>query len=209
MAGWRAAGFFLPVRVLSTIFRRLFLQRPQTTFDAGELRFSGNLGELAQPTAFAQRIVQARKIPWVVYAKLPLGGLEQVFAYLGRYTHRVASSNSRLLRLEGNRVSFRWKDYRHHEKAKVMFLEVFEFIRRVLLHTLPDGFDRIRHYGFLANGHGTAKLALCCPRLAVVPLANTTDREPEQRQIARSSQPFFPCSSYGGVMAIRDALPAQ
>ena len=155
-------GFFLPVRVLSRLFRRLFLQSLQAAFDAGDLGFFGNLAQLAQPTVFAQQLAILRRSEWVVYAKPPFGGPEQVLAYLGRYTHRVAISNSRLVSLIDGRAAFRWKDYRHHHKTKVMTLNVDEFIRRFLLHTLPDGFHRIRHYGFLANGHRQDK-----PRCAV------------------------------------------
>jgi hypothetical protein len=126
-----------------------------------------------------------RRVEWVVYAKPPFGGPAQVLAYLGRYTHRVAITNSRLFDVTDRQVAFRWRDYRHHGKAKVMTLGADEFIRRFLLHTLPDGFHRIRHYGFLANGHRAENLALCRRLLAVPALepdpsptedAATTDR---------------------------------
>ena len=149
-------GFFLPVRVLSRLYRRLFLEALQDAFEAGRLRFFSDLARLAEPAAFAQLIAKTRKIDWVVYAKPPFGGPEQVLAYLGRYTHRVAIANSRLTSIDNGQVAFRWKDYRHHDKAKVMTLDADEFIRRFLLHTLPDGFHRIRHYGFLANGSRVA-----------------------------------------------------
>ena len=145
-------GFFLPVRVLSALYRRLFLEHLLAAFNSGGLCFFGDLTGLAEPTAFARRIAQMRMIDWVVYAKPPFGGPEQVLAYLGRYTHRVAIANSRITSLDNAQVAFRWKDYRHHDKTKVMTLAADEFIRRFLLHTLPDGFHRIRHYGFLANG---------------------------------------------------------
>ena len=202
-------GFFLPVRVLSMLFRRLFLQHLQSAFDAGELRFSGALVDLAKPAVFAQRLAQVRRVPWVVYAKPPFGGPEQVLAYLGRYTHRVAIANSRLLELTEDRVSFRWKDYRHHNKAKVMSLEVFEFIRRFLLHSLPDGFHRIRHYGFLANGHRTAKLALCRQLLAVVPSVNTSQTASDRPLAAQSIKSLQLCPCCGGTMVTLDALPPQ
>jgi hypothetical protein len=160
-------GFFLPVRVLSRLFRRLFLNELRIAFEAGDLGFFGDLAELAEPVAFARRLRELRRVEWVIYAKPPFGGPEQVLAYLGRYTHRVAIANSRLVTMDGGRVGFRWKDYRHHGKTKVLNLDPFEFIRRFLLHTLPDGFHRIRHYGFLANGHRAAKLALCRTLLAV------------------------------------------
>jgi len=152
------SGFFLPVRLLSRLFRRLFLAELRAAFAAGELGFFGPLAELAEPAAFARRLNELRQVEWVVYAKPPFGGPEQVLAYLGRYTHRVAIANSRLVTMSDGQVAFRWKDYRRHGRAKVMTLAADEFIRRFLLHTLPDGFHR---YGFLANGHRAAKLALC------------------------------------------------
>src|SRR5438094_340586 len=160
-------GFFLPVKVLSHLYRRLFLTRLQAAFDMGQLRFFGDLASLAAPAAFAAWLRPLRAIRWVVYAKRPFGGPEQVLDYLGRYTHRVAIANSRLVGLAEGRVSFRWKDYRHHHKQKVMTLGADEFIRRFLLHVLPDGFHRIRHYGYLANGGRAANLAHCRRLLAV------------------------------------------
>ena len=122
-----------------------------------------DLAGLAAPEAFAACLQPLRATPWVVYAKRPFGGPEQVLDYLGRYTHRVAIANSRLVGLHDSRVSFLWKDYRHHDKRKVMTLDADEFIRRFLLHVLPDGFHRIRHYGYLANGQRAAKLAAVPP----------------------------------------------
>lgn len=180
-------GFFLPVRVLSRLFRRLFLENLQAAFDAGELRFFGDLAELAQPAAFDRHLTGLRQIEWVVYAKPPFGGPASVLAYLGRYTHRVAIANSRLINLTDGRVAFRWKDYRHHDKTKVMTLDADEFIRRFLLHSLPDGFHRIRHYGFLANGHRAAKLALCRKLLAVAPPAVTSAATRDIRQHRRQT----------------------
>jgi hypothetical protein len=136
-------SFFLPVRVLSRLFRRLFLKNLQTAFDAGDLSFFGKLAELAQPATFARRLAEVRRIEWVVYAKPPFGGPAQVLAYLGRYTHRVAIANSRLVSVTDDTVAFHWKDYRHHGKSKIMGLNPHEFIRRFLLHALPDGFHRI------------------------------------------------------------------
>src|SRR5207302_2688990 len=154
-------GFFLPVRALSRLFRRLFLEELRAAFAAGELGFFGELAALARPVAFAQRLRQLRRIDWVVYTKPPFGGPAQVLAYLGRYTHRVAIANSRLVSVTNTTVAFRWKDYRHHVKSKVITLAADEFIRRFLLHTLTDGCHRIRHYGFLANRQRRAKLAPC------------------------------------------------
>jgi len=154
-------GFFLPVRVLSRLFRRLFLQELENAFAAGKLRFFSNLASLAEPQAFARRLGELRRLDWVVYAKPPFGSPEQVLAYLGRYTHRVAIANSRLLSLADGKVRFTWKDYRQGGITKVMTLDADEFIRRFLLHALPDGFHRIRHYGFLANGDRADNVALC------------------------------------------------
>ena len=189
-------GFFLPVRVLSRLFRRLFLDELRAAFDAGQLGLFGDLAHLAEPASFARRLRDLRRAEWVVYAKPPFGGPEQVLAYLGRYTHRVAIANSRLMTVTENDVAFRWKDYRHHGKSKVMALDADEFIRRFLLHTLPDGFHRIRHYGFLANGHRAAKLALCRELLAARPIIEpATPTEPKQATIA-----FDRCPCCGGAM---------
>jgi len=162
-SGWIGCrpGFFLPVKVLSRLFRRLFLEALANAFDAGVLGFFGDLAYLAEPNTFHQHLATFKNVEWVVYAKPPFGGPEQVLAYLGRYTHRVAIANSRLIDDIDGVVRFHWKDYRHHDKNKVMALAHDEFIRRFLLHALPDGFHRIRHYGFLANGHRSERLALC------------------------------------------------
>jgi hypothetical protein len=174
-------GFFLPVRVLSRLFRRLFLQHLQTAFDAGKLQFFSSLERLHDPQAFAQYLAPLRQAEWVVYAKPPFGGPEQVLNYLGRYTHRVTISNNRLLAIDHGKVTFRWKDYRHHDQPKTMTLEADEFIRRFLLHVLPDGFQRIRHYGFLGNRYRKAKLALCRQLLGVVIPAVTREDKPDYR----------------------------
>jgi len=161
-------GFFLPVRVLSRLFRRLFLEHLQTAFAQGKLQFFSSLERLRDRKAFAEYLAPLRQAEWVVYAKPPFGGPEQVLNYLGRYTHRVAISNNRLLNIDRAKVTFRWKDYRHHDQQKTMTLEAHEFIRRFLLHVLPDGFQRIRHYGFLGHRYRQAKLALCRQLLGVV-----------------------------------------
>jgi hypothetical protein len=153
-------NFFLPVRVLSRLYRRLFLQRLQTAFDKAELAFFGNLAHLAEPMVFAQHLRALRNVEWNVYAKRPFGGPQQVLEYLGRYTHRVAIANSRLVACENGDVRFRWKDYRANNKSKVMTLDADEFMRRFLLHVLPKGFRRIRHFGFLANACRTTKLLI-------------------------------------------------
>jgi hypothetical protein len=154
-------NFFLPVRVLSRLFRRLFLSGLQALYSAGELSFFSDLALLHDPKAFAAYLAPLRETEWVVYAKRPFAGPSQVLAYLARYTHRVAISNSRLTSLADGKVGFRWKDYRCAGKRKVMTLNAGEFMRRFLMHTLPDGFHRIRHFGFLANGHRADKLTLC------------------------------------------------
>lgn len=159
-------GFFLPVRVLSRLFRRLFLEALRAAFEAGQLQFFGDLADLTDPPAFARLLAAAQNRDWVVYAKPPFGGPEQVLAYLSRYTHRVAIANARLVDMDGGRVTFRWRDYRHGRRPRRMTLDAGEFIRRFLLHTLPDGVHRIRHYGFLANGQRATRLAACRALLA-------------------------------------------
>ena len=194
-ARWIACrkGFFLPVRVLSRLFRRLFLAELYRAFDAGSLVFCGDLVRQAQPAAFARWLDTLRRLDWVVYAKPPFGGPKQVLAYLGRYTHRVAIANSRLLAFDEGTLQFTWKDYRHGGKTKVMALGAFEFIRRFLLHTLPDGFHRIRHYGFLANGTRAERLAQC---LMSAPLS---ERRARTRTMPTSSpgvtSPSVPCAA--------------
>jgi Putative transposase/Transposase zinc-binding domain len=160
-------GFFLPVRVLSRLFRRLFLTQLQAAFDTGQLHFFNALEPLQGAEAFARYLAPVRKAEWVVYAKPPFGGPQHVLDYLGRYTHRVAISNNRLIQFDGSKVSFRWKDYRHDSRQKVMCVDASEFIRRFLLHVLPSGLQRIRHYGLLANRHRAEKLVRCHQLLAV------------------------------------------
>jgi hypothetical protein len=154
-------GFFLPVRVLSRVFRGKFLALLRRAFDRGRLSFHGKLAALKGPCEFRRRLDAAGRTEWVVYAKPPCGGPEQVLKYLARYTHRVAISNQRLVASEGGEVKFHWKDYAHGGGRKTMTLGAIEFIRRFLLHVLPSGFVRIRHYGFLANRVCQEKLALC------------------------------------------------
>jgi hypothetical protein len=155
------AGFFLPVKVLSRLFRRLFLEALEKAFDAGELGFFGALEPLRERDAFRRHLAPVWKADWVVYAKPPFAGPDQVLDYVGRYTHRVALSNDRLLDIEDGKVRFRWKDYRHGSRQKTMTLDADEFIRRFLLHVLPDRFQRIRYYGLLGNRHRGEKLARC------------------------------------------------
>jgi putative transposase/transposase-like zinc-binding protein len=154
-------SFFLPVRVLSRLFRKKFLKSLRSAFCKGALRLFGELASLKQPTAFRALCHQAARIEWVVYAKPPFGGPERVLKYLARYTHRVAISNHRLQSLEDGRVSFAAKDYADHGRTKTLTLDTVEFIRRFLLHVLPSGFVRIRQFGFLTNRIRKQKLALC------------------------------------------------
>lgn len=169
-------GFFLPVRVLSRFFRRRFLERLEQAFDRGELQFFSALEGLRESEAFRRYLEPLRKKEWVVYAKAPFAGPEQVLDYVGRYTHRVAISNHRLLDIEDGHVTFRWKDYRDGDTHKTMTLTAAEFIRRFLLHVLPSGFHRIRYYGFLGNRHRKEKLAQC-RRLLQMPPATPENTE--------------------------------
>ena len=155
------AGFFLPVRVLSRLFRGKFMAYLREAFANDELSFYGELMFLSAADHFACWLRQLGKLEWVVYAKRPFGGPEQVLKYLARYTHRVAISNQRLVAFQDGQVTFRWKDYAHGNAQKEMTLSAVEFTRRFLLHVLPRGFVRIRHYGFLANRCRQEKLALC------------------------------------------------
>jgi len=162
-------GFFLPVRVLARLFRRLFLEGLTAAFQAGELQFFSDLVHLNEAKEFAATVGPLRTTEWVVFAKKTFAGPEQLLAYLARYTHRVAITNSRLLDLDETHVSFRWKKYRQGggHKSKVIRIAIAEFMRRFILHVLPNGFHRIRHYGLLANGHRADKLGLCRSLLAV------------------------------------------
>ena len=156
-------GFFLPVKVLSRLFRRLFLDALEDAFYQGKLLFPGEIESFQDAFSFAERLMAEEGREWVVYAKPPFGGAQRALEYLGRYTHRVALSNERLLAVRNNEVTFQWKDYRHKhkQKSRAMTLEADEFIRRFLIHALPAGFQRIRHYGLLANRHRKEDLALC------------------------------------------------
>jgi hypothetical protein len=154
-------GFFLSVRVLSRLFRRRFIEELQNAHRGGYLKFFGEHVDLSDADAFADRLAPLRQCEWVVYAKRPFAGPEAVLAYLSRYTHRVAISNSRLVALDDRGVTFRWKDYRAHGRTryKTMTLRTEEFMRRFLLHVLPSGFHRIRHYGLLANANRKTQIA--------------------------------------------------
>jgi hypothetical protein len=195
-------GFFLPVRVLSRLFRRLFLEQLTAAHAAGRLRFFGDHAPLAEPHDFAAYLAPLRKIEWVVYAKRPFAGPQAVLAYLSRYTHRVAIANSRLIACDDNGVTFKWKDYRAkgRERQKVMTLASDEFIRRFLIHVLPGGFHRIRHYGLFANGGRAENLARVRDLLGVPPPQD----EPGDADASADEPPtsLLPCPCCGGRMII-------
>ena len=196
-------GFFLPVRVLSRLFRRVFLDKLTAAYHAGRLQFFGDQSALTDPKAFDDWRAPLRKAEWVVYAKRPFGGPEAVLAYLARYTHRVAIANSRLLAFDDTGVTFRWKDYRATERgqAKVMTLAVDEFIRRFLIHVLPGGFHRIRHYGLFANA-GRAENIARARHLLHVPEPH---RQPGEAEGADADEPHTsrtPCPCCGGRLIV-------
>ena len=194
--------FFLPVRVLSRLFRRLFLEQLAAAHETGRLRFFGDHGPLTARHAFAAYLAPLRKVEWVVYAKRPFAGPEAVLAYLSRYTHRVAIANSRLIAFDDNGVTFRWKDYRAkgRERMKVMTLASGEFIRRFLIHVLPTGFHRIRHYGLFANGGRTQNLARARELLRVpAPQDELDDADANADEPPTS---VLPCPCCGGRMII-------
>jgi hypothetical protein len=190
-------GFFLPVRVLSRLFRRLFLDKLAQAHQAGQLTFFAKHTGLVNANAFAAYLAPLRKIEWVVYAKRPFAGPEAVLAYLSRYTHRVAIANSRLISADNNAVTFNYKDYRlkGRQRHKTMTLKPHEFIRRFLIHVLPTGFHRIRHYGLFANGNRANNIARARELLnAPAPQDDTeTTQPPNHAQ---------PCPSCGGCMII-------
>lgn len=195
-------GFFLPVRVLSRLFRRLFLDRLADAHRAGKLAFHGDLAPLAHTGAFAACLAPLRRSEWVVYAKRPFAGPKAVLAYLSRYTHRVAIANSRLIALDERGVTFRWKDYRARYAArgrewiKTMTLAPDEFIRRFLLHVLPDGFHRIRHYGLFASGVRAANIARIRGLLASGPAAIEPEPTPADEA------PAIACPCCGGRLLV-------
>jgi hypothetical protein len=202
------SGFFLPVRVLSRLFRRLFLAGLANVHAAGRLAFFGEIDNLHNPAAFAAYLAPLSKKNWFVYAKPPFAGPEAVLAYLARYTHRVAISNSRLIRLDERGVTFRYKDYRRNGQARyrTMTLASEEFIRRFLLHVLPKGFHRIRHYGLLASAGCKANIArarelIVAPALSIDPPAENAD---PGRAAGADHRP--PCPCCGGRMIIVEAF---
>jgi len=186
-------SFFLPSKVLSRFFRNRFLIHLRRAFQKGKLQFHGELKSLAQPAAFEALCHKAGRMEWVVYAKRPFGGPEQVLKYLARYTHRVAISNRRLLLMQDGRVTFKWKDYAAGNQTKTMTLEAVEFIRRFLLHVLPSGFVHIRHFGFLANRKRKQKLALCRSLLSVPLVVNEARPDSPSSRDSTSEERFHRC----------------
>ncbi len=192
--------FFLPVKVLSRRFRRVFLDRLCELYRAGRLAFFANLNHLQDPRAFAQLIAPLRDLDWYVDARAPFAGPDAVLEYLSRYTHRVAIANSRLIRFDEHRVTFKWKDYRAKEenRYKRMSLETPEFIRRFLIHILPHGFHRIRHYGLFANAQRAENLAKARELLAVTPNQAVNDNDADD-----STPPdWLVCPACGATMRI-------
>jgi hypothetical protein len=200
-------NFFLPVRVLSRLFRGKLLAFLRDAFTAGKLRFFGKLADLAEAARFHALLRESSNTEWVVYAKPPFGGPEEVLKYLARYTHRVAISSSRLLSLEEGRVTFRWRDSKHGDQVKPMTLDAIEFIRRFLLHVLPPGFVKIRHFGFLSNRNRRSMLPLCGKLLNGAPgaQANPSILSPEQRSALERRCPFC----HAGALRIVEWLSAD
>jgi hypothetical protein len=198
-------SFFLPVKVLSRFFRKRFLLHLRKAFEKGKLQFLGELEPLAQPAAFEALCQKAGRVDWVVYAKRPFGGPEQVLKYLARYTHRVAISNRRIISMQDGRVTFEWKDYAAGNQTKTMTLEATEFIRRFLLHVLPSGFVHIRHFGFLANRKRKEMLALCRTLLSMPPVVSQAGTGSPSADSIREYQParLCPVCKTGRLICIR------
>ncbi len=196
-------GFFLPVRVLSRLFRRLFLEKLTAAHESNRLQFFSDHAKLVEPGAFAAYLAPLRKIEWVIYAKRPFAGPEAVLAYLSRYTHRVAIANSRLIRIDDQGVTFKYKDYRAkgRQRQKIMTLAPSEFIRRFLIHVLPRGFHRIRYYGLFANGNRTENLARA-RRLLAMPAPQTLADEIDADEASEATTRQQPCPCCGGRMII-------
>ena len=198
-------GFFLSVRVLSRLFRRRFLEELLRVHQAGKLQFFGEHAALAEAKAFKAWLAPLRKCEWVVYAKRPFAGPQAVLAYLSRYTHRVAISNSRLLAMDEHGVTFRWKDYiaKGKKRYKPMTLSPEEFMHRFLLHVLPGGFHRIRHYGLWANSTRKANLALVRELLHAAPAqAATVSRDEQAAELPITAPPAFVRRHCGHAMTI-------
>jgi len=204
-ARWVACrpGFFLPVRVLSRLFRRLFLEGLRALHKAGRLAFFGDLAPLAEKRAFDAALAPLPRSEWIVYAKRPFAGPQAVLAYLARYTHRVAISNSRLIALDAKGVTFNWKDYRikGRDRLRTMTLDAAEFLRRFLLHVLPSGFHRIRHYGLFA-GNSRARNIERARQLLAAPEASPERSCAEADSEAETASPVRRCPCCGGRMII-------
>ena len=197
-------NYFLPKKVLQKIFRSKFVDALKQAFQDGRLRFEGNLKLLAKPKIFAAWLRPLYRQDWVVYLKPPFGGPEYVLQYLGRYTHRVAISNHRLVSFIDGQVTFRWRDSAHHNEQKLRTLSVDKFLRRFLLHILPQGFVRIRHYGFLASRRRATTLPLCFQLLGTTP-------EPPAEEHSSSTEDavdLYRCPNCGGPMKIIERLTA-
>jgi len=196
-------GFFLPVRVLSRLFRRLFLEKLAAAHKAGNLKFFGEHAPLAGNKAFSAYLAPLRRSEWVVYSKRPFGGPAAVLAYLSRYTHRVAISNSRLIALDHAGVTFKWKDYRieGRDRYKLMTLATDEFIRRFLIHVLPGGFHRIRHYGLFASGSRAENIAQARELLNAPAPQQAGNADPVEASDG-AEPPSHPCPCCGGRMII-------
>jgi hypothetical protein len=202
-------GFFLPVRVLSRMFRGLFLHYLEKAFAAGELNFFSEHRYLHEPAAFRRYLTPAWKAEWVVFAKRPFAGPAQVLDYVGRYTHRVAISNNRLVSIDDGKVRFQWKDYRDASRQKTMTLSADEFIRRFLIHVLPEGFNRIRYFGFLGNCHRKQKLAHCREFLGMKLAGSEADPPADYRDRfeALTGQPLRECPHcHTGIMVVIDCI---
>src|ERR1700681_1819294 len=196
--------FFLPIHVLGRVFRGKFVAGLQQAFQEGQLNFHGDLTLLTQPKFFASWLRPLFRKDWVVYSKPPFGGPDYVLQYLGRYTHRVAISNHRLVSLAEGKVTFRWRDSAHHNEQKLMTLSVDEFLRRFLLHLLPKGFVRIRNFGFLANRRRATLLPLCFP------LLGTVQKPPTDQDVSSTndSHDLWRCPKCGGPMVVIERLTA-
>ncbi len=199
-------AFFLPVKVLSRVFRGKFVAALKRAFRDGQLEFHGDLTLLAQPKTFSSWLRKLFRNDWVVYSKRPFGGPEHVLHYLGRYTHRVAISNHRLVSFADEKVTFRWRDSAHNNEQKLMTLSLDEFLRRFLLHLLPKGFVRIRHFGFLAHRRRAVSLPLCFHLLGSAPHEPHTKQEPSA---ADGSHAVWFCPQCGGPMIILERLTAD
>jgi hypothetical protein len=203
---WIAArtGFFLPVRVLSRVFRGKFVAGLRELHAAGKLGFHGGLEGLAAPAAFAAMLRGLFRSDWVVYAKRPFGGAEHALRYLGCYTHRVAISNHRLVALENGEVVFRWRDSAHKNKKRLMRLALNEFLQRFFLHVLPQGFVRIRHFGFFAHRRRAALLPLCCALLGQTADSPTVT----DSTLTDAPRALWLCPQCGGAMATVERFTA-